>query len=81
MLISHHGKLEFGAAVRPSFIEAEVLSQLDLFDANMYEMAEAVKEVGADEFTNRLWMLDNRKFLNHGRIKVEPQAKLLNDKE
>ncbi|MBO5434031.1 MAG: HDIG domain-containing protein, partial [Clostridia bacterium] len=26
MLISHHGKLEFGAALRPSFIEAEVLS-------------------------------------------------------
>ncbi len=81
MLISHHGKLEFGAAVRPSFIEAEVLSQLDLFDANMYEMAEAVKDVATNEFTNRLWMLDNRKFLNHGRTQVEPQARLMNDKE
>ena len=77
MLISHHGKLEFGAAVRPAFIEAEVLSQLDLFDANMYEMAEAVGGVKAGEFTGRLWMLDNIKLYNHGRIDVEPQANIM----
>ncbi len=76
MLISHHGKLEFGAAVRPSFIEAEVLSQLDLFDANIYEMADAVKEVNEGDFTGRLWMLDNRKFLNHGRKNIYPEASL-----
>ena len=79
MLISHHGKLEFGAAVRPSFIEAEVLSQLDLFDANMYEMAEAVGGVKTGEFTGRLWMLDNRKLYNHGRIDVEPQANIMGE--
>ena len=79
MLISHHGKLEFGAAVRPSFIEAEILSQLDLFDANMYEMAEAVGGVKSGEFTGRLWMLDNRKMFNHGRIQVEPKADLLGE--
>jgi 3'-5' exoribonuclease len=77
MLISHHGKLEFGAAVRPSFIEAEILSQLDLLDANMYEMAEAVGGVNAGEFTGRLWMLDNRKMFNHGRVAVEPKADLI----
>ena len=79
MLISHHGKLEFGAAVRPSFIEAEVLSQLDLFDANMYEMAEAVGSVKAGEFTGRLWMLDNRKLYNHGRLDVQPQANIMGE--
>ena len=79
MLISHHGKLEFGAAVRPGFIEAEVLSQLDLFDANIYEMADALKDIKAGEFTNRLWMLDNRRFYNHGRIEVQPQANIINE--
>ncbi len=79
MLISHHGKLEFGAAVRPAFIEAEILSQLDLFDANMYEMAEAVKGVKVGDFTGRLWMLDNRKFYNHGRKEVEPQANIIEE--
>ena len=77
MLSSHHGKREFGAAVRLAFIEAEVLSQLDLFDANMYERAEAVGGVKAGEFTGRLWMLDNRKLYNHGRIDVEPQANIM----
>ncbi len=77
MLISHHGKLEFGAAVRPAFIEAEVLSQLDLLDANMYEMAEAVSGVKAGDFTGRLWMLDNRKLYNHGRINVQPSANII----
>ena len=79
MLVSHHGKLEFGAAVRPSFIEAEVLSQLDLFDANMYEMADAIKDVNTGDITGRLWMLDNRKFYNHGRVEVKPQANVVEE--
>lgn len=77
MLISHHGKLEFGAAVRPAFIEAEILSQLDMLDANIYEMADAVKDTAKGEFTGRLWMLDNRRLYNHGRTEVEPKAEIL----
>lgn len=77
MLISHHGKLEFGAAVRPAFIEAELLSQLDLLDANIYEMADAVKDTAKGDFTGRLWMLDNRRLYNHGRMEVEPKAEIL----
>ena len=79
MLISHHGQLEFGAAVRPGFIEAEVLSQLDMFDANIYEMADALKDVEVGGFTNKLWMLDNRRFYNHGRIDVQPQANIIEE--
>ena len=59
-----------------TFIEAEILSQLDLFDANMYEMAEAVGAIKAGECTGRLWMLDNRKLYNHGRKDVSPKAQL-----
>jgi 3'-5' exoribonuclease len=77
LIASHHGKPEFGAAVRPGFIEAEVLSQIDLLDANMYEMADAVKDVKPGEFTGRLWMLDNRRLYNHGRVEVQPQANLI----
>jgi 3'-5' exoribonuclease len=81
MIASHHGKPEFGAAVRPGFIEAEVLSQIDLLDANMYEMADAVKDVKPGEFTGRLWMLDNRRLYNHGRVEVKPQANLIDEGE
>lgn len=66
MLISHHGEPEFGAARRPSFIEAEVLSQLDNFDAKLYEISTAVLPLNPGEFTQRMRMLDDRSFYNHG---------------
>ena len=35
MVLSHHGEPEFGAAVRPMFLEAELLSELDLMDVRI----------------------------------------------
>ena len=67
MLISHPGTPEFGAAKMPMFIEAEVLSQLDLMDARIYEMVHAVNAVGEGEFTPRQWAIENRNLYNHGR--------------
>jgi 3'-5' exoribonuclease len=66
MLISHHGEPEYGAASRPLFLEAEVLSQMDLLDAEIYEFYDAGQSVPAGEFSARQWMLDNRKVFNHG---------------
>lgn len=76
MVISHHGEPDFGAAVRPMFLEAEILSQLDKLDATIYEINEAVSGVNEGEFTQRMWALDNRKLYNHGRKVAEPKAKL-----
>ena len=70
MLISHHGIPEFGAAVRPLFLEAEILSALDTLDANIYEIEDVVKDVAAGGFSNKIWALDDRKFYNHGRKKI-----------
>lgn len=77
MILSHHGEPEFGAAVRPMFLEAELLSQLDLLDARIYEISQAVSEVEPGDFTARQWALDNRKLYNHGLKVVEPKADLL----
>jgi len=77
MLISHHGEPDFGAAVRPMFLEAEILAQLDLMDSRIYEIAQAVEEVAGGEFTTRQWALDNRKLYNHGRSPAEPKADLM----
>lgn len=73
MIISHHGEPEFGAAVRPLFLEAELLSQLDSMDAKIYEIMDAVSGIEKGEFTNRLWALDDRKFYkyNDETLKVE----------
>ena len=76
MVISHHGEPEYGASVRPMFLEAEILSQLDKLDATIYEINEAVAGVNEGEFTQRMWALDNRKLYNHGRKVAEPKAKL-----
>lgn len=77
MIISHHGEPEFGAAVRPMFIEAEILSELDLMDSRIYEMREAVNSTAADEFSSRLWALDNRKLYNHARTDLKKNPQLL----
>jgi 3'-5' exoribonuclease len=73
MIISHHGEPEFGAAVRPLFLEAELLSELDSMDAKVYEIMDAVSNVEKGEFTNRLWALDDRKFYkyNDATLKVD----------
>ena len=76
MVLSHHGEPEFGAAVRPMFIEAELLSELDLMDSRVYEMREAVTAANADDFSGRIWAMDNRKLYNHARVDLEKETKI-----
>lgn len=76
MLISHHGDPEFGAAVRPLFIEADILSALDRLDARIVEVNNAVSGVEAGGFSSRQWALDNRSFYNHGRVDVTQETNL-----
>lgn len=76
MVISHHGQPDFGAAVRPMFLEAEILSQLDTLDATVYEITDAVGDVSGGDFTGRQWALDNRKLFNHARKEIYPKANL-----
>lgn len=66
MVLSHHGIPDYGAAVRPMFLEAEILSTLDSLDATIYEINSATDKVEPHTFTDRQWALDNRKLYNHG---------------
>ena len=76
MVLSHHGEPDFGAAVRPAFIEAELLSELDMLDARMFEMREASFGVNTGEFTGKMWSMDNRKLYNHGRLDSSKETSL-----
>ncbi len=76
MCLSHHGEPEFGAAVRPMFIEAELLSELDLMDSRIFEMKEAVLSTANQDFSARLWAMDNRKLYNHARTDLTKETKL-----
>ena len=76
MVLSHHGEPEFGAAVRPMFIEAELLSELDLMDSRIYEMREAVSAAPAEDFSAKVWAMDNRKLYNHTRTDLNKKTQL-----
>ncbi len=76
MLISHHGEPEYGAATRPLFLEAEILSELDSLDANIYEIESCLADIAPREFSNRQWALHDRKFYNHGRKAPETKVNL-----
>lgn len=67
MVLSHHGIPDYGAVVRPMFLEAEILSDLDSLDAKIFEFNSATSKVNPGEFTDRMWALDNRKLYNTGR--------------
>jgi len=76
MVLSHHGEPEFGAAVRPMFIEAELLSELDLMDSRVFEMKEAVEAATEEDFSSRVWAMDNRKLYNHARTDLNKKVNL-----
>ena len=61
MILSHHYEPEFGSPKRPMFPEAEILHYLDIVDARMYDMEEALFGTEAGSFSEKVWTLDNRK--------------------
>ena len=58
MLLSHHYYPEYGSPKRPMFPEAELLHHIDMIDARMYTMEEALNRVEPGEFTQQNWSLD-----------------------
>jgi 3'-5' exoribonuclease len=61
MLISHHYEPEFGAVKRPMFPEAEMLHYLDMIDARMYDFRKALADVSEGGFSEKQWLLNNRR--------------------
>ena len=53
MILSHHGEPEYGAAVKPMFAEAELLSYIDMVDSRMEIYAELLPSVAEGSLTNR----------------------------
>jgi 3'-5' exoribonuclease len=66
LILSHHGQLEFGAAVCPMTLEAEVLHYADNASAKTASMADAIGDPenfsGVEMVSARtLWQLDKRR--------------------
>ncbi|MFV0394891.1 MAG: HD domain-containing protein [Coprobacillaceae bacterium] len=62
MILSHHGKNEFGSPVLPMLKEAEILYMIDNFDARMAMLDKALETVEPGAFTKRVFSLENRNF-------------------
>ncbi|HUA90962.1 MAG TPA: HD domain-containing protein [Terracidiphilus sp.] len=80
LILSHHGRLEFGSPKLPMIPEALALNFIDDFDAKMQavvsEFDKSLREGKApDELTGKVWSLDNRQLLNTKRwLDSEPQS-------
>jgi 3'-5' exoribonuclease len=66
LILSHHGKLEFGAPVEPKTLEAELLHYADDTSAKLDSMAQAVSspelfQDGGLISTRPVWQLDRRR--------------------
>ena len=66
LVLSHHGRLEYGAAVAPMTLEAEVLHYADNASAKTASMTEALADAGNFDgeslvSTRGLWQLDRRR--------------------
>lgn len=62
MILSHHGKLEFGSPVAPMLIEAEALYLIDNMDARLTSLKQALDGVKPGQWTSRMFQFENRQF-------------------
>ncbi len=62
MVLSHHGKMEYGSPVLPLLMEAEVLSLIDNLDARIIALSAALENTEEGSYTSRLFPLENRAF-------------------
>ena len=64
MILSHHGKYEFGSPVLPMVKEALVLSMVDDLDAKEELCEQTLVSVKKGEFSPRLFALEDRSIYN-----------------
>ncbi|MTH53380.1 3'-5' exoribonuclease YhaM [Bacillus mangrovi] len=62
LILSHHGKAEWGSPKPPMIKEAEILHYIDNLDAKMNMLDRALERVKPGEFSERVFALENRSF-------------------
>lgn len=62
IVLSHHGKAEWGSPKPPMIREAEVIHYIDNLDAKLNMMNRALEKTKPGEFTERIFALENRSF-------------------
>ena len=65
MLLSHHGKPEYGAAVVPMCAESELLSLIDMMDSRMEIYRENLEQTAMGALSPRVFALDGHRVYRH----------------
>lgn len=60
MILSHHGKNEYGSPVLPQIREAEIIYLIDNIDARMHMFDKALENVEPGDYSKRIFALENR---------------------
>lgn len=69
IILSHHGKQEFGAVVVPMCVEAHIVHHADAVDAAAEQIREQSAKVGSVTWTDKIWALENRPHLTTQYVK------------
>lgn len=70
IILSHHGSLEYGAAVPPLCVEAHVVSYADGVDASVQQIIEQSDKKGDVKWTDKIYTLSNRPHLTTHYVKA-----------
>ncbi|MDQ0214749.1 3'-5' exoribonuclease [Oikeobacillus pervagus] len=62
IILSHHGKLEWGSPKLPLIKEAEILHYIDNIDAKMNMLDRTLERTKPGEFSEKVFALDHRSF-------------------
>ena len=81
VILSHHGMLEYGAAVPPMCIEAHIVNRADGVDASVQQIIEASRKLDNVKFTDRIYTLANRPQITPQYIKHTMDQAVANGEE
>ncbi len=65
LILSHHGRLDYGSPKEPMIIEAYVLSMIDELDAKINLLQNTMKNVDDNKITGPINGFDRRRFWNY----------------
>lgn len=70
IILSHHGKLEYGSPVTPMCLEAYIVHYADMIDATAEMIRTAAEKKITEKWTDKIWKLDNKPHINPKYTKV-----------
>ena len=70
IILSHHGLLEYGAAVPPMCIEAHIVNHADGVDASTQQIIEQSRKLEGAKWTEKIYTLNNRPQLTTQYVKA-----------